>query len=262
MILETSALDELTTDGSRAAKFTASTQASRLFLLLLLVFAVGLLGYLADRDLGDLSALKAHGRTTYAHVADKHITHGKSDTYYLDYTFDGDGTWVDGDKSVGRDEYEDTRPGEPIEVTFLPSRPETHRLGTVTQARIQKRQGGWLWGGLAAFAFFGLLLAGVEATFRRHLTLLRDGSVAAGTVTDRSTSPISSSQKAFFVTYQFTAEGRFAVASRSYSKKVTCSQRFYEQAELGQVLTILYHPAHPSQSIPYRMLTDVTLFRR
>lgn len=259
MIPKISSSDELTTDIPRPARFTASTQVSRLFLLLLLVSAVGLLWWLASRDLGDMNALKVRGHITLAHVVGRHITEGKSKAYYLDYTFDGNGIWVDGAESVGEDEYSDTQPGTAIEVTFLPSRPQTYRLGTVTQERIQAQQSKWLWGELGAFVFFSLLLIGTEATFRQHLSLLRDGSAVAGTVTDRSISP---SQKAFFVTYQFTVDGRFAVESRSHSKKVTCTQSFYEQTELGQVLTVLYNPARPSQNIPYRMLTDVTLSNR
>ncbi len=256
MLPEISALNELPPDVPRGAKFTTSTQVSRLVLLLLLVFAVGLLWRLASCDLGDLNALKIYGRTTLAHVVGKHVYQGKSKTYYLDYTFDGDGIWVDGKESVGQDEYADSRPGEAIEVTFLPSSPQTYRLGTVTQARIEAQQSRWLWGELAAFVFFSLLLIGMEATFRQHLSLLRDGSVAAGTITEHSVSP---SQKAFFVAYQFTVDGRFAFESRPHSKKVTCTQPFYEQTEVGQVLTVLYNPACPSQNIPYRMLTDVTL---
>ena len=259
MIPETSVPDELTPDVPRPAKFTTPTQAARLFLLLLLVFAVGLLWYLADRDLRDLNALKAQGRSTLAHVVGKHINEGKSKTYYLEYTFDGNGIWVDGDESVGEDEYSETQPGKAIELTFLPSCPQTYRLGMVTQARIEAQRSRWLWGESAAFVFFSLLLIGTEAIFRQHLLLLRDGSVAAGIVTDRST---GTPQRVFDVTYQFTVDGRFAVESRSHSKKVTCTQPFYEQTELGQVLTILYNPARPSQNIPYRMLTDVTLSQR
>lgn len=259
MLPDTSVPDELPPEVPRPAKFTASTQVSRLFLLALLLFAVGILWWLADRDLGNMAALKARGQTAMAHVVGKHITQGKSTSYYLDYTFDGDGIWVDGKESVGRDEYEDNRPGEAIQVTFLPSRPDTYLLGAVTQARIEARQGRWLWGEFGAFVFFSLLLIGAEATFRQHLSLLRDGSVAVGTITDRSISP---SQNGFFVTYQFTVDGRFAVESRSHSKKVVCTQPFYEQTELGQVLTILYNPASPSQNIPYQMLTDVALSNR
>ena len=252
-------LDELPMGVPRPARFTTSTQAARLFLVSLIVFAVGLLWHLADLDLGDMNALKAHGHTTLAHVIGKHITHGKSNTYYLDYTFDGEGVWVDGKESVGKDEYEDTEHGEPIQVTFLPSLPQTYRLGTMTQARIEAQRSRWLWGEFGAFVFFGLMLVAAEANFRQHLSLLRHGLAVVGTVTDRSISP---SRKAFFVTYQFTVDGRFAVESRSYSKKVTCLPRFYEQTELGQPLTILYNPPCPSQNIPYRMLTDVTLSER
>lgn len=254
MLPETSVPDELPPEVPRPAKFTASTQVSRLFLLALLLFAVGLLWWLADRDLGNMAVLKARGHTTLAHVVGKHITQGKSTSYYLDYTFDGDGIWVDGEESVGEDEYTDAQNGEPIQVTFLPSRPQTYDLGTMTQERIQARQSVWLWGEFGAFVFFGLLLIGTEVTFQRHLSLLRDGSVATGTVTDLR-SP-GAPQGLFHVAYQFKADGTL------YSERVLCPQRFHEQTDLGQTLTILYDPAHPSRSIPYRMLTDVALSNR
>ena len=256
MIPEISALDELTTDVPRPARFTTSSQAARLFLLFLLIFSVGLLWHLADRDLGNMNALKSHGRTALAHVIGKHTTQGKSTGYYLEYDFNVNGVWVYGDESVDEDEYTEGRPGGAIIVTFLPSRPETYALGAVTQGRVEAQQSRWLWGEFGALVFFGLLLIGTEAAFRRHLSLLRDGSVAAGTITERSKSP---SQKEFCVTYQFFVDGRFAVESKSHSKKFTCLQPFYEQTEVGQALTILYDPARPSQNIPYRMLTDVTL---
>ena len=259
MIPEISARDELTTDVPRPARFTTSTQAARVFLLLLVVFSVGFLCYLADRDLGDMNALKAHGRTTLAHVTGKHITQGKSISYSLEYDFKVDGDWVYGDKNVSEDVYADTRPGVALLVTYLPSRPETYALGAMTQGRVEAQQSRWLWGDSGALVFFGLLLIGAEVTFRRHLSLLRDGSVAAGIIIERSA---GASQKEFCVTYQFLAEGRFAVESKSHSTKLSCTQSFYEQTEMGQGLTILYSPAHPSQNIPYRMLTDVTLSHR
>lgn len=253
MIPETSVPDELTTDTPRAAEFTTSTQAARLFLLLSIVFLSGFLGWLHDRDLGRLKALKAQGHTTLARVVGKHTAHSKSTTYYLDFTFDGDGIWVNGAENVGENEYTDTQPNQTIPLTFLPSYPQTYELGTVTEERIQERQRVWLWGEFGFFACFGLLLFGTEATRRRHLSLLRDGSIALGIVTDRSMRPPQGPPQ---VKYQFATDGKL------YSEKVCTTHRLYEQAEIGQALTVLYDPAHPAQSIPYRMLTDVTLSDR
>ena len=248
--------NELLVNVPRSAQFTTSTQLTRLCLLTLLVFAVGLLWWLAGRDLGVLNALKTQGRMTLAHVDDKHIVHGKSDSYYLDYLFKINKTWVYGNESVDQDDYTAASLGDALPVTFLPSDPQIYRLGAITQPRIDAQQNRWRWGELVAFLVFGLLLDCMEVIFRQHLALLRNGVAVAGIVTDRST---DASKKVFSVTYLFTADGRFATATTSYSKKVDCTQPFYEQAELGQALMILYHPANPSQSIPYRMLTDVTL---
>ncbi len=237
-------------DVPRSARFTTAAQVSRLFLLLFVAAVAVLLGWLQNRDLSRLKALKVQGHTTLARVVGKHTSVGKSTSYYLEYTFDGDGIWVNGAENVGEDEYTDAQPNETIQVTFLPSYPQIYELGTMTEERIEARQDVWLWGEFAASAFLGLLLFGTEATRRRHLSLLCGGSVASGIVTDHSTGP---SQGVFHVTYQFTADGRL------YSEKVSSTQRFHQQAELGQVLTVLYDPARPSHSIPYRMLTDVFL---
>lgn len=259
MLPETSDLvGELSANVPRPVKYRTSTQAIRLFLLILLVFAVGFLCWLADRDLGDLNDLNAHGRTTLARVEDKHVTHGKSDSYSLDYDFHENGVWVYGSKFVDQDEYAAFSPGDTLPVTFLPSRPETYRLDEITPARIEAQQERWLWGELAVFFSFGLILVCVEAMFRQHLALLRDGSITVGVITRSA----DASKKEFSVTYKFTVDGKFSTATTSYSKKVACTQPFYEQIELGQALTILYLPANPSQSIPYRMLTDVTLSDR
>ena len=254
MLPETSAPDGLTDDIPRAARFTTSTQVSRLSLLLFIVCVACLLGWSHDRDLGRMNALKAQGRASLAHVVGKYTSQGKSTSYYLEYDFKkANGAWQYGEKSVSENEYAGSRPGEAAMVTYLPSQPETFVFGAMTPTRIQARQDAWLWGEGAAFAFFSVWLIGMEATFRRHLSLLRDGTVTLGVVTDRG---MRSPQGPPQVTYQFLAD------SKPYSEKIGTTYRFYEQVEQGKTLTVLYDPARPSHSIPYRVLTDVALAKR
>lgn len=253
MLPETCAPDGLTDDVPRAARFTARTHASRLLLLLFIAGVACLLGWLHDRDLGRMNALKAQGRASLAHVVGKHTHDGKFATYYLEYDFKARGVWQYGERSVSEDEYAGSRRGGAALVTYLPSQPETFVFGTMTPARIQAWQDAWLWGEGAASALLGLLFFGTEATRRRHLALLRDGTVTLGTVTDRSIGPLQGSPQ---VTYQFLADGK------PYSEKISTTYRFYEQVEQGKTLTVLYDPACPSHSIPYRVLTDVTLAKR
>lgn len=251
MLPETCAPDGLTDDVPRAARFTARTHASRLLLLLFIAGVACLLGWLHDRDLRRMNALKVQGRASLAHVVGKHTHDGKSTSYYLEYAFKANGAWQYGERSVSEDEYAGSRPGGAALVTFLPSQPETFVFGTMTPARIQAWQNAWLWGEGAASAFLALLFFGTEAARRRHLLLLRDGTVILGTVTDRSML-----QGLPQVTYQFLAD------SKPYSKKISTTYRFYEQVESGKTLTVLYDPAYPSHSIPYRVLTDVALAKR
>jgi len=253
MLPETCAPDGLTDDVPRAARFTTSTQVSRLSLLLFIVSVACLLGWLHDRDLGRMKALKAQGRAALARVVGKHTTQGKSTSYFLEYDFRVNRGWQYGERSVSEDEYAGSRPGDAAVVTYLPSQPETFVFGAMTPARIQERQGVWLWGEGAAFAFLSVWAFGMEATFRRHLSLLRDGTATQGVITDRNARPPQGPPQ---VTYQFVADGR------TYSEKISTSFRFYEQAEPGSTLTVLYDPARPSHSIPDRALTNVTLSDR
>lgn len=250
MLPETSAPDGLTDDVPRAARFTARTHASRRLLLLFIVSVACLLGWSHDRDLERMNALKAQGRSALAHVVGKHMSGGKSTSYHLEYDFKASGVWQYGERSVTEDEYAGSGRGEAALVTYLPLHPETFVFGAMTQGRIQQRQDLWLWGEGGAFALFSLWVFGMESTFRRHLSLLRNGMVALGAVTERSTRPPQGPPQ---VTYQFMADGR------SYSEKISTDFRFYEQAELGKTLTVLYDPTRPSHSIPYRVLKDVSL---
>ena len=253
MLPETCAPDGLTDDVPRAARFTARTHASRLLLLLFIAGVACLLGWLHDRDLRRMNALKVQGRASLAHVVGKHTSQGKSTSYYLEYDFSVGRVWQYGERSVSEDEYAGSGLGEAAQVTYLPPHPETFVFGTMTRARIQERQSLWLWGEGAALAFFSLWAFGMESTLRRHLSLLRNGAVTLGVVTERSTRPPQGPPQ---VTYQFVAGGK------PYSEKISTDFRFYERAELGKTITVLYDPGHPSHSIPYRVLTDVALAKR
>jgi len=248
-------LDGLTADVPRAARFTARVQATRLLLLLASVLVASASCLWAAQDLRDLSALAAHGRTAVAQVTGKHtagnLAGSKSPIYFVDYTFHADGTQVDDQYQVGQAEYERPLPSAPMLVTFLPSDPLTHRLGAVTRGRVQDELVTWILRGLGGGVLLGVLLTVREVPLRRNLKLLRDGSLAAGTITycDKG------KREVYCIVYEFTVDGWLS------PKTIIGSQSFRERVEKGSTMAILYDPARPSRNIPYRMLTGVALAR-
>lgn len=235
----------------RRVRYTAGTQISRLVLLLLLVGGVWLISWLGTRDLKDLTALRSHGEQIQAQVIGEHKSHGKSTTYYVDYSFMGSGELVDSDEDVSRSTYYATHPGDTLLVTYLPTHPKTHRVGVVDGARVTAQRIRWTIGTLVTLAVFGLILWAVESNRRRHRQLLAEGMPVQGIVTDHRM--IQGKNTTYYVTYQFPGP------AGTLTKKITVSRSFYHQNNPGTPLTVLYHPVKPTNNQPYRALTDVRL---
>lgn len=206
----------------RPARFTVGAQAARASLLALMFLGVGLVGWCAAQDVGDLAALRAEGRTTTAVVMGKHKTHGKTTSYYLDYGFLGNLVWVNDDEEVSSSEYDRAQMDAPLLVTFLPAHPQTHRVGVVGNARIARQRTSWTVGGLATFAVLGMLVVFTERQYRNHLYLLRDGIPVTGTVMDQHV--VRGKSTTYYVRYQFPPASPGAVQTR----QIAASPRLYQ----------------------------------
>ncbi len=243
---------ELTDRTPHAARFTGGTQVGRLAVLALTAGGLWLVCWLASRDLGDLVALRAAGRPTTARVTGRHESHGKSTTYYLDYEFEGNGQQVEDDEAVSESEYDDTSIGTAIPVVYLPSDPQTHRIGAVNDARIARSRTAWGVGALVTLIVLGGILWANEATRRNHLRLLREGVPVVGVVLDRNV--VQAKSTTYYVQYRFTAPPASAQV-----KKVSVTKRLYDECAPGTPLTVLHEYARPANNVPYRALSDVRL---
>lgn len=243
---------ELSGPVPRPARFTRGTQVARFLLLALLVAGVWLVCGLASRDLADLAALRTSGRQVTASVMGKHETHGKSTSYYLDYGFLGNWTWVSDDESVSRSEYNAASLGDPILVTYLPSHPKTHRVGQVDEARVARARTAWTWGGGVTFVVLGLILLVAEANYRNQRRLLREGIPVTSEVMDRKSVPGKSTT--YYIWYRYPLPN-----GGEETKKLSVSSRVYDQCPPGRAVTVLYDPNRPANSRPYRAITAATL---
>lgn len=233
----------------RRVSYTAGTQAARTLCVVLLVGVTWLVGWLGARDIGDLNALLGHGMTTTAHVTDKHEHHGKSTSYSLDYSFTVDGEEVDSNESISHYTYDYTNIGDPIDVTYLPEQPQTHRVGAVTRDRVDIQRTEWQWGDFAAAGIMGLILLAVELNYRGHRRLLETGVPVRGEVTDRSM--VRGKSTTYYLYYEFPGP------LQTQTNKITVSRFVFDSNPPGEDLTVLYDPAKPTYNRPYCTLTDV-----
>lgn len=220
-------------------------------MLALLIGVTWLVAWCGTRDIGDLTALLNHGVTTTAHVTDKHVHHGKSTSYAVDYSFTVDREEVDSQESVSSWEYDNANIGDPIRVTYLPEDPQTHRVGDVTRDRLDTQQSHWHMGTAAAAIALGLILLAAEMNYRGYRRLLEEGVPVTGTVTDQRM--VRGKSATYYLLYEFPGP------LGTQTNKVTVSYRVYATSSPGEHLTVLYDPAKPKYNRPYCALTDARL---
>ena len=184
--------------------------------------------------------LRDHGAETTGHVTETYTRKGSKGSidYYYRYEFDH-GTGV---QAVGRERFEQTRVGDTVPVTYLPSRPEINRA--TTKARLHS----WAIDDpvLAIAMLYLLLIVPVIALLAgrgmsRQRTLAERGVATMAEVTRVRQQVID---------YRFGDQaGRFMFGRR----------RLRERPAVGQPLVILYDPDKPKRSAPLGAIGDFEL---
>ena len=248
--------DEISEQTPRPARFTARSQMARVACALVTAGVFILISWLGLRDIHDLRALRAQGRTMGALITDKTIRHGKHDTYYLNYQFYVNRTQVIDKAAFDYRTWDAAVIGGSVKVTYLPSDPRTYRVGVVTDARIDKQAQAWFLAALAALCFVGLFAGAVEWTLQEQLALMRDGVAVAGSVMGRetvhSTDPrYKNAMPACYVFYTLP----IGPAGRIYKAQTTWSLMY--DLDISKPLAVLCDPQRPWRNRPLFLLTGV-----
>ncbi|WP_119324210.1 DUF3592 domain-containing protein [Capsulimonas corticalis] len=241
----------------RPARFTTGTQTARVTMVLLLLGTFGLLSWLGMRDMNELRALQAHGRMMGALITDKTVRHGKHDTYYLDYDFYVNQTFVTDRSSFDYGTWDNAVIGGSIPVTYLPANPHTYRLGVMTEDRIAGQGRAWFWTSIVALAILGLFTGALEWTFQEQLTLMRDGVAVAGFVMGREVIHSTdyrnrNARPKCYVTYTIP----IGPAGRIYKVETPSWSLMYD-LDVSQPLVVLCDPAQPARNRPLFLMTAV-----
>ena len=235
----------------RKARLTTAAQVSRFVAVAVWLAATLGVFMLALRDMGQLKQLIAGGRQTQATVMGKYTGDFGSYSCYVWYEFPFGRYRFPDSIPVSLDEYEATRIPSPLTVTFLPADPTIHRVGVVDQVRMNQELSQWEWAIGLTSTFFAMYWAFVERRYRWRIFLLRHGIAVPATVTSTEARRISKSS--YWVLYTYSIQGR------PFFQQAAVNAMFFNSLFVGCQITILYHPANPRASLPYRTITEAFL---
>jgi hypothetical protein len=159
---------------------------------------------------------------------------GGRSVYYLYYNFaDEKGAGVRSSISVSKSLYDDYSEGSAIEVIHLPGDAMTHLVPAFHRGTFAGR-GAVI--GLAAAVF---LLVVLDGRRRKHKALARDGRAVGAVVEGLQR---KGGSKSYHLRYRAHGrEQRLKVHERNPNRKA------------GDVVTVLYDPAHPATAVLYRL---------
>lgn len=193
--------------------------------------------------------LAAEGRTVSGQVIGKRTYHGKSTSYRVDYTFrDASGVGRVSSHSVRWARYISLNEGGPVEVTYLPDRPDVSRPWRVTAEDASSAGVQFL-----VFAIIFGIVSGVgvyacEWDARKHYALAERGEVAAAYVL--SARKVRTKNGAIWrLTYTFADR-----LGREHEARVSANASRLRDVREGSRLTVLYLPERPKVTLPYAAL--------
>jgi hypothetical protein len=229
----------------RPAEWTGTARLVRgtLFLALLAVPNVVLLhGESTARPLRQL-AQGPSGQSVTGKVSGVARRGSKSRTYWVYYTYEVGGRRASGSAQVSHSVYAACRKDSPVQVTYLPTHPETHCLGR-PEDRLSEQNQSCVRTALLLAAGLGIGLAWLEFSLRRQLALARRGVAVVGKISERGQTRTKNGYT-YWVYYRFTPlEGRTATTWVSVNRST------WDYLAPGTAITVLYDPDHPRRHRP------------
>jgi len=248
---------ELQIPTPRPVRFTWKSRFLRYFLFNALLIGLVWGQWLVTTDIRELEQLADSGRVTQGTVSRRHVTYGKKTKYFLDYYYrvEGVGRGVQVFSDTVQVEFADfygKDDGSPIPVTYLPSDPETHRMGGVNALRVADSRDH----DYGLFLFFGVvsvvLVGGVEIYNQGRRLLLRDGQVVIGQVIDHKI--VRGKSTTYKLVYRYEVPFNDMVY-----REVCVSHALFTQFNDGDDITVLYRENRPNYGTPYITITEAEI---
>lgn len=240
----------------RPVKVTSYSWTTRIFLYLCFFTVVALTLSFELLFVGRDRALLDHGKIIYAKVIGKNVHASQHTTYwYLNYKYEVNTKFYTGNVAVEQREYDATRIGGRILITYLLDEPGTNEAGIVTQKTVQKSIKGAMFIPGLFTCIFALIATMKETVVRNHVHLLRDGIEAQAIVTSKRSAG----------GWSWRSPIRYWITCSYYNgQKATINEylapfALYNAADIGSSLSVLYLPKSPQINALYRTISDVTI---
>jgi hypothetical protein len=229
----------------RQAELTWKARIVRSILLAALLLLPSLLLLSGYRGAPTLRDLVAHGQAEAGRVTAKPTPRQtrSGTTYRIQYAYEINGQVFNGDEEVSESVYAALAEDSPVNVTYLPSNPQTHCLGPA-EPRLQARNNRTI----ATAAFVGLVLGSAWAfvvfRLRRELRLARLGQPVVGLVISCGSSR-GKGGPTYWTRYQCASPSGHLADGWNYVPHVV-----WQRLPPGTPVTILCDPDHPRRHRP------------
>jgi hypothetical protein len=243
---------ELQASTPRPAQFTRQTRLVRYALLNLAILLLLCLHWRLAANVGELRDLADNGQTTWASIVGSYVD--CSNSYYLDYQFSPPGAVANqtGRARVRLLDYLRFHRGDCVKVTYLPDRPDVHRLGTMDDDLIRSVESHGI-SDLALVALIGAVTLGaMEWHLQTRLRLLREGIPVVGAVVSHVIVRGNGRGNKLVFSYDAT------YGDRVY-REVMVSGRVFNHLCDGDPITVLYDEARPALGVPYLAITEAEI---
>jgi len=181
----------------------------------------------------------ANGAPITATVDGTHVTHGKHTNYYVDYDYMLDGADHTDSQSVNWQTYDDTSEGQIFRGKAMKLWGHYFSETELSDVRAGAMKG------LAIAGVWIVVLLGIgwQYWIRRRF-LVQNGTAIASAITDKTI--VRGKSSAYFI--HFTFEAR---EGGSFSGKTVTTRKNYDQAQVGQMITVIYDPMKPKRNMAY-----------
>lgn len=197
------------------------------------------------------------GQTVQARVLEHTTSHGKSTTYRIRSAYVWDGREYENQASVSSSQYYSLSDGDTVAIKLLPIVPRHGVLVAPGASYFTLFGLPWLmavfWNGVLSLFVYAAYIVPII-----HKRIVSRGVPTRGRIIDKRT--VSGKSTSYYVKYEFepgtslTGDSAWEtrVSAAPLRREMSVSNMFWQQAGIGDEVTVLYIPNKPKMSLIYR----------
>lgn len=219
----------------------------RLFILPFILIGIGVVVMFLAK-----AVIIVAGVTVPGKVVDKKVTtDSDGNSYKVFYTYLTDDQSQHHSKTVPQDVYNTIEVGMNVPVKHLPFLPNLISTPQFTSDNPWRELGfymlfGLLWNSIVSvFAYIAYILPWQIANLYKY------GDVGLAKITDKTLASDSDGDATYYIHYTYESPTKYGFIGDVFKKKHNLPKEDWEKLQVGNEITILFHPRKPKNSVPY-----------